>query len=127
MKETQYIPSYTIGSGNESYAGMAARFGGGVEAWEVSNFAAAHGGITVVSPGGNTVGGVGGWVGGGGHSVVSSTLGLGADQVLSLGVVAADGRYVTADPFTNADLFFASRGGGGGKSQKTTDPLLTVG
>ncbi|KAK8088182.1 hypothetical protein PG997_003143 [Apiospora hydei] len=64
-------------------------------------------------PGGNTVGGVGGWVGGGGHSVVSSTLGLGADQVLSLDVVTADGRYVTADPFTNPDLFFALRGGGG--------------
>ncbi|KAK8139011.1 FAD-binding domain-containing protein [Apiospora sp. TS-2023a] len=116
MKETQYIPSYTTGSGsgsNESYTGIAARFGTGVEAWEVSNFAAAHGGITIVSPGGNTVGGVGGWVGGGGHSVVSSTFGLGADQVLSLGVVTADGRYVTADPFTNPDLFFALRGGGG--------------
>ncbi|KAK8021317.1 hypothetical protein PG990_006455 [Apiospora arundinis] len=115
MKETQLLPTYTIGSSgsNESYTGMAARLGTGVEAWEVSNFMAAHGGITVVSPGGNTVGGVGGWVGGGGHSVVSSTLGLGADQVLSLGVVTADGRYVTADPFTNPDLFFAMRGGGG--------------
>ncbi|KAK8026788.1 hypothetical protein PG991_003844 [Apiospora marii] len=118
MKETQYLPTYTISSGsgsgsNESYTGMAVRLGTGVEAWEVSNFAAAHGGITVVSPGGNTVGGVGGWVGGGGHSVVSSTLGLGADQVLSLGVVTADGRYVTADPSTNSDLFFALRGGGG--------------
>ncbi|KAK7908426.1 FAD-binding domain-containing protein [Apiospora marii] len=116
MKETQYLPTYTISSGsgsNESYTGMAVRLGTGVEAWEVSNFAAAHGGITVVSPGGNTVGGVGGWVGGGGHSLVSSTLGLGADQVLSLGVVTADGRYVTADPSTNSDLFFALRGGGG--------------
>ncbi|KAK8081695.1 fad binding domain-containing protein [Apiospora saccharicola] len=115
MIETQYIPSYTTGSGDgkESYTGMAVRLGTGIEAWEVSNFAAAHGGITVVAPGGNTVGGVGGWVGGGGHSVVSSTFGLGADQVLLLGVVTADGCYVTADPFTNPDLFFALRGGGG--------------
>ena len=117
MKEMQYIPAYTIGSGNGSYTGMAARLGTGVEAWEVSNFMASHGGITVVSPGGSTVGGVGGWVGGGGHSVVSSTLGLGADQVLALRVVTADGRYVTADPFTNPDLFFALRGGGGGKKR----------
>ncbi|KAK7951195.1 FAD-binding domain-containing protein [Apiospora aurea] len=109
MKETQRLPSFSPGN----YTGTAARFGTGVEAWEVSNFTAAHGGITVVAPGGNTVGGVGGWVGGGGHSVVTSTLGLGADQVLSLGVVTADGRYVTADPFTNPDLFFALRGGGG--------------
>ncbi|KAK8050432.1 FAD binding domain-containing protein [Apiospora phragmitis] len=106
MKAAQHLPTFSLGN----YTGMAARLGTGVEAWEVSNFAAAHGGITVVSPGGSTVGGVGGWVGGGGHSVVSSTLGLGADQVLSLGVVTADGRYVTADPFTNPDLFFALRG-----------------
>ncbi|KAK8055320.1 FAD-binding domain-containing protein [Apiospora rasikravindrae] len=112
MKETQYLPSFSIGN----YTGMAARFGTGIEAWEVSNFMAEHGGITIVAPGGNTVGGVGGWVGGGGHSVVTSTLGLGADQVLSLGVVTADGRYVTADPFTNTDLFFALCGGGGGLS-----------
>ncbi|KAK8095637.1 FAD-binding domain-containing protein [Apiospora kogelbergensis] len=103
MKEMQYIPAYTIGSGNGSYTGMAARLGTGVEA---------------------TVGGVGGWVGGGGHSVVSSTLGLGADQVLALRVVTADGRYVTADPFTNPDLFFALRGGGGGPSEPTTDAIV---
>ncbi|KAK7965167.1 hypothetical protein PG988_010171 [Apiospora saccharicola] len=54
MIETQYIPSYTTGSGDgkESYTGMAVRLGTGIEAWEVSNFAAAHGGITVVAPGG---------------------------------------------------------------------------
>jgi FAD/FMN-containing dehydrogenase len=38
---------------------------------------------------------------------------LGADQVLDLKVVTADGRYVTANPQTNQDLFFAMRGGGG--------------
>jgi hypothetical protein len=44
---------------------------------------------------------------------LSSKFGLGVDQVLSMQVVTADGRYVTVDAQTNRDLFFAMRGGGG--------------
>lgn len=94
---------------------MAAQFGSGVESWEAKNFMAANN-ITMVAPGCNTVGGVGGWMSSGGHTTITSTYGLGADQVLSLGVVTASGRFVTADPFTNTDLFFAMRGGGGCKT-----------
>jgi FAD/FMN-containing dehydrogenase len=50
---------------------------------------------------------------GGGHGFLTSKVGLGADQVLSLELVTADGRFVTADPNTNTDLFWALRGGGG--------------
>jgi len=39
---------------------------------------------------------------------------LAADQVLSIQVVTADGRFITADSKTNADLFWAIRGGGAG-------------
>jgi FAD/FMN-containing dehydrogenase len=49
---------------------------------------------------------------GAGHSILASKYGLGADQVLSLQVVTADGNFVTADTGTNQDLFFALRGGG---------------
>ncbi|KAJ3573628.1 hypothetical protein NPX13_g4624 [Xylaria arbuscula] len=108
LKHTEFIPSYTIGE----YSGMAVRIGSGVEAWEVSNLMAANN-ITVVAAGCNTVGGTGGWLSTGGHSTVTSTFGLGADQALSLEVVTADGNLVTADPFTNQDLFWAMRGGGG--------------
>ncbi|KAI1210253.1 FAD-binding domain-containing protein [Annulohypoxylon truncatum] len=108
LKEMEFIPSYSIGP----YRGMAAHLGSGVESWEEHNFMNDHN-ISIVSPGCSTVGGVGGWMSAGGHTTITSTYGLGADQVLSLGVVTASGRFVTADPFTNTDLFYAIRGGGG--------------
>ncbi|XDG05417.1 hypothetical protein ABKA04_005032 [Annulohypoxylon sp. FPYF3050] len=108
LKEMEFIPSYSIGP----YRGMAVHLGSGVESWEEHNFMADHN-ISFVSPGCGTVGGVGGWMSAGGHTTITSTYGLGADQVLSLGVVTASGRFVTADPFTNTDLFYAIRGGGG--------------
>ncbi|KAI1175271.1 hypothetical protein F4777DRAFT_335651 [Nemania sp. FL0916] len=108
LKKTEYIPNYKIGQ----YNGKAVRVGSGVEAWEMSNLMAANN-ITVVAAGCSTVGGTGGWLSSGGHSTVTSTFGLGADQALSLEVVTADGKLVTADPLTNQDLFWAMRGGGG--------------
>ncbi|RYC61326.1 hypothetical protein CHU98_g4903 [Xylaria longipes] len=108
LKSTEFIRSYKIGQ----YSGMAVRIGSGVEAWEVSNLMAANN-ITIVAAGCNTVGGSGGWLSSGGHSTVTSTFGLGADQALSLEVVTADGKLVTANPLTNQDLFWAMRGGGG--------------
>ncbi|KAI1452168.1 FAD-binding domain-containing protein [Annulohypoxylon moriforme] len=108
LKEMEFISSYSIGP----YRGMAAHLGSGVESWEEHNFMNTYN-ISVVSPGCGTVGGVGGWMSAGGHTTITSSYGLGADQVLSLGVVTASGRFVTADPYTNTDLFYAIRGGGG--------------
>lgn len=39
-------------------------------------------GITIVGGSSNTVGASGGWIGGGGHSAVSNTLGLGVDRAV---------------------------------------------
>jgi FAD/FMN-containing dehydrogenase len=97
---------------------MAARVGAGLETWELHNLMDEHK-ITMIVPLGPTVGPYGGFTAGGGHSTFSSYYGLGSDQVLSLNVVTADGRFVTADPTTNRDLFYAMRGGGG--SMCTTD------
>ncbi|OTA95210.1 hypothetical protein M434DRAFT_69740 [Hypoxylon sp. CO27-5] len=108
LKQMEFIPSYELGP----YQGMATHLGAGVESWEEHNFMAANN-ITFVSPGCGTVGGVGGWMSSGGHTTITSKVGLGLDQVLSLGVVTASGRFVTADPYTNSDLFYAIRGGGG--------------
>jgi FAD/FMN-containing dehydrogenase len=60
-----------------------------------------------------TVGMMGGYIQGGGHSPLSSIHGMAADHVLSMEVVTADGRFVTADFNQNTDLFWALRGGGG--------------
>ena len=111
LKDIEYLRHYTVGN----YSGAAARIGAGVESWEACNAMAADN-FTVVVPEDPTVGYGGGWALGGGYGPLTSQLGLGADQILSLNIVTADGRFVTADETQNQDLYFALRGGGGGKS-----------
>ena len=61
-----------------------------------------------------TVGLAGGYTQGGGHSVLSSTYGLGADNVLEWEVVTANGTHLIASPSSEPDLYWALSGGGGG-------------
>ncbi len=51
---------------------------------------------------------------GGGQGVVGRALGLTCDALESLRVVTASGEALTCDHATNTDLYWASRGGGGG-------------
>jgi FAD/FMN-containing dehydrogenase len=67
---------------------------------------------TIVGGGGETVS-VGGYLTGGGHSLLSARYGLAADQVLEMQLVTPTGRLVTANECQNTDLFWAMRGGGG--------------
>lgn len=53
---------------------------------------------------------VGGYITGGGHSVLAQRYGMGADQVLELEVVTPIGEIVTANECQNEDLFWAMRG-----------------
>ncbi|PPQ79352.1 hypothetical protein CVT24_007456 [Panaeolus cyanescens] len=62
---------------------------------------------------GGSVGAGGGWPMGGGHSVLSPFYGLGVDNILEETVVLPSGEHVTANRYTNPDLFWALRGGGG--------------
>jgi hypothetical protein len=110
LKSTEFIPDFEIGD----YKGKAARLAAGLESYEIHAFMTANN-VTIVLPGGTTVGGVGGFMQGGGHSVFTSLYGLAADNVLSIEVVTADGKFIHVDQDNNADLFFAIRGGGGGK------------
>ncbi|RUR01912.1 FAD-binding oxidoreductase [Labedella endophytica] len=58
--------------------------------------------------------GIGGITLGGGVGVLSRSFGLTADQLTAIEIVTADGRVVQADADIEPDLFWASRGGGGG-------------
>lgn len=60
-----------------------------------------------------TVGFVGGYIQGGGHSALSSLYGMAADQALEFEVITTDGRFVRASPSENKDLFWALSGGVG--------------
>jgi FAD/FMN-containing dehydrogenase len=58
-----------------------------------------------------TVGFVGGYVQGGGHSVLSSYKGMAADHVLSFEVVTTSGKFMNVSNTEHPDLFWALRGG----------------
>ncbi|KAF7556408.1 hypothetical protein G7Z17_g1471 [Cylindrodendrum hubeiense] len=108
FKSINYYKTYTSGS----YSGAAIKVGAGVIGQEVYEAAEKYG-VTVVGGEGMSVGYAGGFLAGGGHSPMSPLYGLGADQILSLEVVTADGRFLTANSNQNTDLFWALRGGGG--------------
>jgi hypothetical protein len=59
-----------------------------------------------------TVGIAGGLAQGGGHSPLTNQQGFLADTALEFKAITADGKLVTANADTNADLFWALRGGG---------------
>ena len=94
--------------------GPVLRVGGG-ETWGNVFSALAAGGKYMMSSGAAvTVGASGGWLQGGGLGPVDRSLGLGVDNVVEFEVVTADGNALIANACTNADLFWALRGGGGG-------------
>ena len=87
--------------------------GAGVQGWEAYEAADAAK-VRVVGGTCPTVGLAGGYTQGGGHSMLSTAYGLGADQVLEWEVVTANGSHIVATPTSNSDLYWALSGGGGG-------------
>jgi FAD/FMN-containing dehydrogenase len=63
----------------------------------------------VVGGASNTVS-VGGYLSGGGHSGLSPLYGMGADNVIEIEAVTANGEMITANECTNTDMFWAMRG-----------------
>ena len=98
---------------SDDYEGPAMKVGAGVQGFEAQNAAHAQG-LVVVTGNCPTVGIAGGYTQGGGHSPLSSKLGLAADQVLEWEVVSGEGKYMVATPIENPDLYWALSGGGGG-------------
>ncbi|KAF7951304.1 hypothetical protein EAE96_006625 [Botrytis aclada] len=106
-----YLPS--DGCTASKWEGSVFQIAGGY-VWEDVYAEATKRNVIVVGGGDPTVGCIGGWFQGGGHSPASRDYGLGADQVLEAEVVLADGEIVTANNCHNQDIYFAIRGGGGG-------------
>ncbi|CDO71164.1 hypothetical protein BN946_scf184845.g34 [Trametes cinnabarina] len=87
---------------------------------------------TVVGGYHQTIGFAGGFVLGGGHSILSPVFGLAVDRILQVKVVTPDGVYRTVNACQNPDLFFALRGGGGSafgvvmESSHRTEPRMAI-
>ncbi|KAK4240145.1 hypothetical protein C8A03DRAFT_13478 [Achaetomium macrosporum] len=98
---------------DEYYTGTAVKLGAGVRGYDILAAGRDKGQVVV---GGEcpTVGITGGYTQGGGHSGLSSSFGLSADNTFEWEVITADGKLVTASRTQNADLYWALSGGGGG-------------
>lgn len=101
------------GCDHKSSTGRAMSLATGVSTHEAVIFASNHNSTIIVgySP---AVAPSGGWVLGGGHSVLSPVYGLGVDRVVEFKIVTSDGVPRVANRCQHPDLFWALRGGGGG-------------
>ncbi|KAF3924998.1 hypothetical protein AA313_de0202396 [Arthrobotrys entomopaga] len=101
---------------------MAATVGAGLQDFEA--YALSNSSGAVVVGGSNPTVGLLGWMLGGGHGPLSSSYGMGADNLLEARVVLASGQVVTANEYTNPDLYWALRGGGGGTFGIVTQAII---
>ncbi|PON29066.1 FAD binding domain-containing protein [Trichoderma gamsii] len=85
--------------------------GGGAQMYNVYSAADKHH-QTIVGGGAKSVG-IGGYITGGGHSVLAPSHGLAADNVWEMEIVTPGGDILTVNEDQSPDLFWAMRGGGG--------------
>ncbi|WAO87413.1 FAD-binding PCMH-type domain-containing protein [Fusarium falciforme] len=102
---------FKLSGSGKTIRGDAITAGAGTAMLDLYNVAAQNG-RTVVGGGAKTVG-LGGYVTGGGHSILAPHYGLAADNVLEMEVVTPNGDIITVNEDRHSDLFWAIRGGGG--------------
>lgn len=107
MNDIKFIPW-----SDAHFQGTAMKIGAGVVGYQAAQAADAAG-VVAVTGECPTVG-LAGFTMGAGHSALSTSFGMGADQVLAYEVVTSDLRIVTASPTQNSDLYWALSGGGPG-------------
>ncbi|KAH8916796.1 FAD-binding domain-containing protein [Atractiella rhizophila] len=112
----EWIDSFTPANAPSGTGGLSAvRIGAGVVIEDIYEAAAAKG-LQVVAGMAHTVCAAGGFLQGGGHSILGPKYGLAIDNVLEMQVVAASGDVVVANAYTNQDLFWRIIVGGGGST-----------
>lgn len=121
MKNMEVLEEYTSCTGER--VSNAIRLGAGVQWGELYTWLSSRN-LIAVGAISRTVGAIGGYLQGGGHSPLSRWKGMAADQVLQLDVVTADGRFQTVNACHNEDLFWALRGGGGGSFAVVVSAVL---
>jgi hypothetical protein len=122
MRGIDYISSFKPTSCPCKIPLSAVRVAAGHTNIEVQEDVAQHG-MAIVT-GANPGVGLIGWLTGGGHGPLSTSYGMGADNLLEATVVMPDGKVVLANPCRNEDLFFAIRGGGGGTFGVVTEVVV---
>ncbi|ESK88031.1 fad binding domain-containing protein [Moniliophthora roreri MCA 2997] len=115
LKNITYDDAFVPVNSTSSETYKALTLGAGVQWHEAYDAAEQNGRVVVggISAGGS-VGAAGGWALGGGHSALAPSYGLGVDNALQFTVVIASGEVLTANAYSNPELFWALRGGGGG-------------
>jgi FAD/FMN-containing dehydrogenase len=115
MKDITYNATFVPQGAPKSETYDAITLGAGVQWFEAYDAIQTHGRVLVggISLGGS-VGAAGGWLLGGGHSILSPQHGLGVDNVVEINIVTSTGSYLTSNSHQHPDLFWALRGGGGG-------------
>ncbi|KAH8895378.1 FAD-binding domain-containing protein [Thozetella sp. PMI_491] len=110
FQDVAFVDSWT---GPGKYRGSAVTIGAGVQGRALLRLAHAQNPPKVVVTGEcPTVGVAGGLVQGGGHGPWTTLKGFAADNALEFHAVTAAGDFVVANAQTNADLFWALKGGG---------------
>jgi hypothetical protein len=138
---------FTVRSGGHSYAGYSTTTGlvCNVQRLNAISIAADHRSVTVgsgvkdvdlittlaahglaVPTGSCPTVGIAGLAQGGGLGFAARAFGPTCDQIQALRVATADGEVLSADPHTNADLYWACKGGGGGNFGVVTSLTLTT-
>ncbi|KAK0644578.1 FAD binding domain-containing protein [Cercophora newfieldiana] len=111
--------------GRERVEGHVVRLGAGMQMLDVYRETGRMG-RTVVGGNGRTVA-LGGFITGGGHSILAPRWGMAADRVVEVEVVRPDGEVVVVNECEGSELFWAVRGGGGSTfGVLTSISLLTI-
>ncbi|CAJ0550202.1 Ff.00g101320.m01.CDS01 [Fusarium sp. VM40] len=121
---TYHKGSFKLYNSKTTITGDAITAGAGSQMYDVYTYLDKYGRV-VVGGGGKSVG-LGGFVTGGGHSLLSPRYGLAVDQVLQMTMVTPSGKILTINEDNHRDLFWAMRGGGGSTFGVLTSITLKV-